>query len=154
ANPDGTINLAIPHSQVTDQNYYLARFDQTLSSSDNFFFRYNRDAAKKDNPSFDTTALTESANHFTTIEETHIFSPSLLVRSHLSYIRTTSGTKDKTLYELGRASYKLPIYSFSGRDIPGILSPGTLQGWGGNQTNPKALVQNSFQYKEDFSYNK
>src|ERR1051325_10306657 len=61
ANPDGTVNLAIAHSQVTNQNYYLARFDQTLSSNDNFFFRYKRDAEQEEHPSFEPPALTESA---------------------------------------------------------------------------------------------
>src|SRR5581483_7645484 len=39
-------------------------------------------------------------------------------------------------------------------DVPGILAITGLTGWGGSTTNPKADVQNNFQFKEDFIFSK
>jgi hypothetical protein len=97
--------------------------------------------------------LHETAQRYATLEETHIYSPALLGKTHFSFVRSFLTLQFKTLYELGLADYKLPVYSFVGEDfLPGQLSPGTISPWGFGGVGPKVQGTNSFQFKEDLSY--
>jgi len=156
ANPNGTINLALPNTQTTHQNYWLARVDKTLRDRDNFFFRYNNDVATQITPLYDVASFNTTADRYATLEETHIFSPSLLALTDFSFIRTAIGIKNLTKFQLGTAAYKLPLYSFRYNDNPGRLSVGALQAWGMGSSEatgiPKRNTQNSFQFKEGLHY--
>ena len=58
-------------------------------------FQDNTDKADRGStPGFNTTGHTTNTNRFTTMEETHIFSPTLLGKTHFSYNRTRIGNID------------------------------------------------------------
>src|SRR2546428_5414639 len=66
--------------QTAEENYYLGRFDYTLSTNDSMFVRYVSDTGTL----VSTTAIPlwptydRSANQYSTIQERHIFSPTLM----------------------------------------------------------------------------
>ena len=96
---NGVGTLTEVATQPTHENYLLARFDYTLSARDSFFVRYLRDYADQSTPSaiplwpvFDNTK-----NQFATIQERHIFSPSILNQFGFAFSRpVTTETQPET----------------------------------------------------------
>jgi len=76
----------------TSENYLLIRGDYNLSEKDSFFARYIRDYALYVTP-FNGSTLPlfseadNTANHFATLEERHIFSPTLVNLARVSFSR-------------------------------------------------------------------
>jgi hypothetical protein len=146
---DGTGLFVKQNNRTTDQNFYTGRLDYQMGDSDSVFGRLTTDRAKRVDPGFDTGEISKTTNYYATIEETHLFSPTFLAKTHFSFVRTNLQLFDQRLDELGLADYGLPVFDFVGSDVPGQLSIGGLQGWGGGDTNPKSHIQNTFQFKED-----
>src|SRR5216117_1294119 len=78
---DGGIGTLITvGGQTAEENYYFGRFDYTLSDNDSLFARYVNDTGTL----VSTTAIPlwptsdRSSNHYSTVQERHIFSPSLM----------------------------------------------------------------------------
>jgi hypothetical protein len=147
---DGTAQHFAAFTRTTDQNFWITRIDHRLSDSDSIFGRVNMDTANRIIPAssgFNTTQLQESHNRFVTLEETHIYSPRLIGKTHFSFNRTHPSDKDIVL-----EGFTMPEpASFGGtNDVLGGLSVTGLSSWGGNRTNPTDSVQNMFQYKGEF----
>jgi hypothetical protein len=76
-----------------EQHYHLGRFDYNFSEKDSFFFRYVEDRGEVYDPfngsniplwpAFDT-----SRNRYATIEERHVYSPTVVSLTRFSYVRT------------------------------------------------------------------
>jgi hypothetical protein len=148
---NGAAQFSKHTTQVTDQNYYMGRVDHRISDSDSMFGRFTHDKATRNSPgrsdSFNTLEFLSSPNYFATVEETHIFSPALLARTHFSFNRT-----NLTIFDLELPGFQYPVFSFDGTDVPGRFSVTNLSAWGGSSTNPKVAVLNDFQFKEDMFY--
>lgn len=138
-------------TQTTNQNYWTGRLDHRISDSDSLFVRVTVDGAEQEDPGFVTFAQSKTANRFSTLEETHIFSPSLLARTHFSYNRTHIRE-----FDIVNEGFQYPndFWSFDRTDVPGHLSVSNLTGWGGSSTNPKRHIQNVFQTKEDLFWSR
>jgi hypothetical protein len=144
---NGTAQFSKHINQITDQNYYTGRVDHRISDSDSMFGRFTHDKATRNTPAFNTLEFLASPNYFATVEETHIFSPALLGRTHFSFNRT-----NLTIADLELEGFNYPLFNFDGSDVPGRISVSNLTGWGGDATNPKKAILNDFQFKEDVFY--
>src|SRR5438128_2847486 len=116
--------------QTAQENYYFGRFDYTLSSNDSMFVRYVSDTGTL----VSTTAIPlwptydRSANQYSTIQERHIFSPTLMNSFGFSFTRPhTSQTQPNQYAPLQRA--------FPGRQDVTITVNG-LSPLGANFVNP------------------
>ncbi len=150
--PDGTAQHFEGFSQNTDENFWLARIDHRFSDSDSLFGRFNMDSADRINPAasgFNTSDQNQSRNRFSTLEETHIYSPRLIGKTHFSFNRTHISDKD-----VGISGFTFPPpASFGGvSDVLGGITVSGLSNWGGSRTNPTDSRQNLFQYKEEFYF--
>ncbi|MSO21521.1 MAG: TonB-dependent receptor [Acidobacteria bacterium] len=148
---DGTGQISYAQGERTNQNYETVRLDHRFSDSDSFFGRFTIDGADQLTPGFSTDENSTTANRFNTIEETHIFSATLLSRTHFSFNRTNIQGFD-TLQD--GFQYPNGFDSFDGSGILGKITVTGLAGWGGSSTNPKKQIQNVFQFKEDINWNK
>lgn len=149
---NGTGRFSDGRNINTDQDFFTARVDHRISDSSSIFVRYNSDDAEVGNTTVDpnVTTTTSTGARFVTLEETHIFSPSLISRTHFSYNRTNLTAQDKEL-----EGFTYPVgFNFSGAEgVSGVLDFQTgVTDWGGSTTNPKFYVQNNFQFKQDLFY--
>ncbi len=132
----------------TTQDFVTGRVDHRFSDADSLFVRFNHDRSDREDFRMTTSQLSNSKNYFTTIEETHIFSPAMLGRTHLSVNRTDFGAADDKI-----AGFNYPKFSFSDvEDVPGNIGiTGGFTTWGGSNTNPRYNKQTTWQMKEDLS---
>ena len=150
---DGTAFFSAAYTRPTNQNYWTTKIDHRFSDSDSVFGRFTFDSAERVTPTengFNTAGKGNPASRYATVEETHIFSPALLNRTHLSFNRTAL-----LYFDVPIQGFTFPgKFSFSDQaDVPGGISVASLTAWGGSSTNPKAHIQNNYQFKEDFFYN-
>jgi hypothetical protein len=144
---NATGQFSKPINQTTDQNYYTARIDHHISASDSVFGRYTRDKATRSTPGLTTLVSQETPNRFATLEETHIFSPALLARTHFSFNRTNLSE-----FALELPGFNYPLFNFDGSDVPGGLGVTNLSTWGSTGAIPTIHVLNDFQLKQDVFY--
>lgn len=91
ASPTGAGNLTEVLTNITHEDYVLARADYNISDKDVVFVRYVRDTASyySPQPVAPFVELDQTDNNFGTIEEHHIFSPTLVNSAHVSFTRPT-----------------------------------------------------------------
>jgi len=145
---DGTANYSAAYTRPTSQDFGTARIDHRFSDADSLFGRFTTDNAEHLIPlssGLNTGVQARTASRFFTVEETHIFSPALLSRTHFSFNRTNLNE-----FDVGLEGFIFPKFSFSDRtEVPGDLTVSGLTHWGGSNTLPKVHIQNMFQFKED-----
>ncbi len=134
ASPTGSGNLTEVITNVTHEDYLLARADYNLSDKDNIFARYVLDLAsyRSPQPLAPFVELDKTNNNFATIEERHIVSPTLVNLAHVSFTRPTEiQTQD---------SPQVPILDFAAGQPNGhvSLTGGPSLGLGG----PMGLAPN------------
>jgi hypothetical protein len=145
---DGTAEFGEGPLQVTDQNFWTARVDHRISDSDSIFVRFQKDDADRSSPDMNVFTVNSTGSRFTTIEHTHIYSPSLLGQTHLSFNRTQFGSVNTP-----RAGYDFPRERFTPTDVViGGISVDELSAWGGGNLVPRNNNQNLWQFKEAFSW--
>jgi hypothetical protein len=159
---NGTGNFTRAESKITNQNFITARGDVRLSDADSFFGRYTQDIADVTDPHFETAEISSTHNRYITLEETHVYSPNLLGRTHFSFVRTPMGLHDVSLKSLGLADYELlacasctgSTNSFTGNDVPGAvtITGNPIASTGGDSTNPKVHNLNTYQFQEGITY--
>ena len=147
---DGTAKFVEGVTQVTNQDYWTARVDHQHSDSDSLFVRFTKDDADQATPDMNRLGTRFTANRLTTVEHTHIYSPSFLGKTHLSFNRTNfSDIQDP------RADRVFPLETFSENTAAlGGISVTSLSGWGGTSLSPRTNVQNTWQFKEEAYYSR
>ena len=82
-------NFVFAPTQVIHENYETVRLDHRFSSNDSLFATYNYDDTPLDTQDGfgDTAILSETARHIAALEETHVFSPSLVNSARLGFNR-------------------------------------------------------------------
>ena len=161
----GTANITEIGQKPGSENYVVARYDWTLSTSDSIFARYLIDGANLVSP-FDGgfgpvggnvgwPSIDNSRNQFSTIEEKHIWSNSLISSTRFAFSRTFLNTFSRSA---------TPIMQFSGGNIlssegyppmDGSLSIGSgVSALGAGQVNPIRVAQNRFNVGEDVFWTK
>src|SRR5579883_2663992 len=136
-------------STVGNENYLLARMDYTLSSKDSLFVRYVRDAADIVYPFLGSPLpprwpeVGNTGNHFATIEERHLISPTLVNLLRFSFTRT----RETDVQEHPDQTPALDFFPSRGQNggvnITGLSSMGT------SIYAPLLEVQNKFPIADD-----
>jgi Carboxypeptidase regulatory-like domain/TonB dependent receptor len=94
ASPTGSGNATFVGNNISHEDYMLVRGDYNISSKDSVFVRYVRDYATFTTPLNGSPIplfqeKDNTANNFATIEERHIFSPTLVNLARISFSRPT-----------------------------------------------------------------
>jgi hypothetical protein len=99
----GIGQVGVVDTQLGDENYYIGRIDYTISSKDSLFGRYVYDQALFHDP-FSGSAVNlwpethHTGNHYATVEERHIFTPTIVNLARAGFVRTKEGSDlDKNL---------------------------------------------------------
>jgi Carboxypeptidase regulatory-like domain/TonB dependent receptor len=97
----------------TNEYYGQMRFDQVISPKDSFFARFTSDNETKPFPvSYPSVDINwDTVNNFSTISESHVFSPTVVNQAHASYSHTDIRFTDST-------DEKGPGLSFGNPNVP------------------------------------
>jgi hypothetical protein len=136
--------------QIGNENYFLGRVDYTLSAKDSLLARYVSDRAYFNDPfSGGPVPLWPETHHtgnqYATVEEHHIFSPSLLNLARVSFVRTREGSD---------LDSNQPGLSFFPGAKNGTLAITGLSPLGSSIFLPFYFVQNKFDEGDDLYWTK
>ncbi len=133
-------------TQVGNEDYFLGRVDYTMSDKDSVFVRYVRDGAQFTDP-FSGSAIPlwpethNTGNHYATIEERHILSPTIVNLVRAGFVRTK---------EASDLNNNLPGLSFyPGRKNGTLTIAGGIAPLGSSIFLPFLFVQNKFSGADD-----
>jgi hypothetical protein len=136
-------------NQIAHEDYVIFRVDYALSANDSLFFRYVSDTANAIFPTAIPLWPVNDHNHnqFATIQERHIFSPTLL--NHFSF---AFSRPDETESEPFTAPNNI-LEPYPGRQDIAIAVTG-LTGLGANITNPFRFLENKFTVEDGLLWTK
>ncbi len=146
---NGLGNASTVANQIIHEDYVLFRIDYTLSDKDSVFARYVSDVAQATFPTAIPLWPVNDHNHnqFATIQERHVFSPTLLNQFSFSFSRPL---------ETESEPYNAPggiLQAFPGRqDV--TISVNGLASLGANFTNPFRFLENKFTEEENLLWTK
>jgi len=142
---------SVVSNQIATENFATTRFDQNFSSKDSLSAVYRFDSSLVSLPDVLNDVLTgqQAAEQSVSIEETHIFGPTLLNSVRFGYNRSN----DRGGYgisPINPAAANLSLGAIPGEDAPQTFVTGltTLQG-GANDQNNTRFRWNSFQAYDD-----
>ena len=156
-NGDGTEDFNSSGDQITHQDFYQVRVDHTFSDSNSFFGRYTIDDSSKIVPqSIPTWIQSDTVRaQYVTLEDKHIFSPTLLNVARVGFNRTRVAFTQDPLDDRVCCSdpslwfIQNPNVEGLGRmQISGVSDPG------GAFNRPKIRLNNTFQYSDTINYNR
>ena len=145
ASTNGVGSFTTLGGQTARENYYIGRWDWNISSKDTLSLRYINDFGTLVSvgavPLWPT--LDGSANHYTTLNERHIFSPKLVNSFTFSFTRPNTTEQQPNTFA--------PLQVFPGRqDV--TMSVTGLTAIGANFVNPFQFLQNKFTPSDDLIY--
>jgi hypothetical protein len=146
---NGLGNATTVANQVIHEDYLLVRGDYTISEKDSMFVRYVSDVAQANIPTLIPLWPVNDHNHnqFATIQERHVFTPTLLNQFSFSFSRP---------FETETEPFNAPggvLQAFPGRQDVTISVSG-LTALGANFTNPFRFLENKFTEEEDLLWTK
>jgi len=133
--------------QTASENYFLGRFDYNIGTKDTLFGRYISDRGSLVSVGAVPLWPTDdgSKNHYFTIQERHVFSPTLINSFSASFTRPNTTEQQPNTFA--------PLQVFPGRqDV--TLSVTGLSPLGANFVNPFRFLQNKFTFSDDVIWNK
>ena len=135
--------------QTAHENYALARIDYNISEKDALFVRYFFDQGLLNNPSAIPLwpANDNSTNHFSTIQERHVFNPNLVNLFSTSFSRPKTGETQPS------TTPPLQILPGLGRPDTTIAVAG-LTSIGSNDLTPYEFTQNKYTQSDDILWTK
>jgi len=136
-------------NQIAHEDYVIARVDYSISAKDSVFVRYVSDTANAIFPTAIPLWPVNDHNHnqFSTVQESHIFSPTLLNHFSFSFTRPL---------ETEAEPYTAPnniLEPYPGRQDIAISISG-LTGLGANITNPFRFLENKFTLEDGVLWTK
>jgi hypothetical protein len=136
-------------NQIVHEDYVIARVDYSISSKDSVFVRYVSDVANAIFPTPIPLWPVNDHNHnqFSTIQERHIFSPTLLNSFSFSFSRPRE-TETEPYTAPGNILEPFPTR----QDVN--ISVSGLTGLGANITNPFRFLENKFTAEDDLLWTK
>jgi len=151
----GTGQATVVASQTAHENYVLGRSDYNISDKDAFFARYFDDLQDAVYPFSGSNLalqpeLETGGNQFFSMEERHIFSPTVVNVVRGSFSRTNAASA------AGLTHTALQMYPGSNRpDASLTLGSGvTGIGTGGASPEPESQIQNRFSEGDDIAWTK
>jgi len=149
--PSGDVgNYRVATNQIGNENFYTGKIDHHFSSRDSVAgtFLYDTTALTQPDALNNLHFVNQDARTFYSIEETHIFSPSILntVRFGFSRNHAISNTSDPINPLAGDTS----LGSVPGRPAPFLIVPTWSNFYGGVGGFPNFVIGwNSFQFYDD-----
>jgi hypothetical protein len=145
----GIGQVTMSGNQIGHENYVLGRFDYTFSDKDSLFARFISDKADRLEP-FNAVATAipywpeadNTHNQFATVEERHIFSPTIINLARAVF------TRPNTNAGLTTTTSALQFFPGTGRP-DGNLSVTGLSGVGGDTHLPFTLPQTKYALADD-----
>jgi hypothetical protein len=150
-NPSGDVgNYRVATNQIGNENFYTGKVDHHFSSRDSLAgtFLYDTTGLSQPDALNNLHFVNQDARTFSSIEETHIFSPSLLntVRFGFSRNHAISNTSDP----LNPLASDTSLGSVPGRPAPFLIVPTWSNFYGGVGGFPNFVIGwNSFQLYDD-----
>ena len=146
--PSGLGTATTVGNQVIHEDYLLARADWTISTKDSLFGRYVSDIAQANSPTSINYWPVSDHNHnqFATIQERHIFSPTLLNQFSVSFTRPLE--TERALYRTRQYPAGFPDAARRDHRRYGLTSLGA------NFTNPFRFLENKFTEEDDLLWTK
>jgi hypothetical protein len=142
--------ISSPSQQYTE-NYVTARADHKISEKDSidFVFFYDKSPQITPDAYIESTTETFSERVMGGIEETHVFSPTLVNTVRIGYNRTV-GLVGQPVAAILPIANDLTLGAVANRPAPilGVSGLGTAQGSLGSQTR-NSHFENSFQFYDD-----
>ncbi len=147
----GHYNIAI--TEATRENFVTNRIDRKFSEKDSVSGSWFYDNAVDEKPDTLNTLLSgnTSTRIMVALEETHVFSPSLVNSLRGGYSRVNANTVIG-LQVIDPLAADTSLGTFSGRPSPGLTVSGLTPfngGVGGGRVSPAAFFWNSFQVYDD-----
>jgi hypothetical protein len=162
--PGGIIGQTATYgNQTVHEDYVLTRFDYSFSQKDSIFGRYFSDKASEIEPFAGAapavgggplpfwTGLDHSHSQYATLEERHIFSPTIVNVAHLSYSRPTRDSVEPNPATAPDGSHPLQFFPVTGLPdgFVNLLSAG-LSGLGpATGTGHFVFAENRFTEADD-----
>ena len=144
---DGTALFAFTDNQPTREDFFQVRADHNIGSNDSFFLRYTQSYSAKDRllsfPGSNTEIL-RARNHYATMEESKILSPTVLNVFRAGFNRNTP-SNDIVSPDVPAALSFVPNEPFGGITVTGV------DPFGSGSTSAKHETQNSFQLLDTVS---
>ncbi|MBI2818574.1 MAG: TonB-dependent receptor [Acidobacteria bacterium] len=145
ATATGLPRYTFPFTQPTREDYGQVRVDHNFSQDDTLFGRFTIQDSEQtktlSNPNFVTNGLYLGA--YSTLSESHIFSPTVLNTARYSYSRTNIVFRSPSKF-IGPQFSMVP-----GLEI-GSVTPGSgVGGFGPDGPSPIDIVQNIFTWSDD-----
>jgi len=136
-------------NQIVHEDYVIGRVDYSMSSKDSVFVRYVSDVANATFPTPIPLWPVNDHNHnqFSTFEERHIFSPTLLNSFSFAFSRPLE-TESEPYIAPGNILEPFPTR----QDVN--ISVSGLTGLGANITNPFRFLENKFTAEDDLLWTK
>ncbi len=151
----GTGQFSFNNPQPLNEDYFVVKIDHQLSDSDSFFARYTFDDSTR-------TSLTEQylygvasaqRNQYLTLEEKHIFSPSLLNEFRVAYNRSNGQDTDMVNIQVPQSLWFLPEERYKNANLVGTMGLISIRGgisqFGTSTRRPQFHTQNLFQYMDN-----
>jgi hypothetical protein len=153
-NGDGTGDWTQVFSRQENEAYYMFKIDQNLGDSDSIFGRYTYQNATALTPSdkLDMVDFSDATrNQYVTIEEKHIFSPSLLNVARFGFNRSLLNSVDG-INNPAVDDSSLAFIKSGGFEHMGIINFDDLSSIGRSFNRPRFRVLNLFEYSDTVSY--
>jgi len=142
---NGNGEFISPAPEPANEDYFMVKVDHQLSDTDSFFVRYTFDWSKrqqaKEQYAYDRDSITR--NQYVTLEEKHIFSPTVLNEVRFAFNRTR--VHDIEILS-GAVDIDPSLYLLPDRGFLGLIDVNSGQDQFGNSTRePQFHTQNLFQ---------
>jgi hypothetical protein len=140
--------------QIVKENYYTSRVDHKFNDKDSLFGTYNYDKNPFTQPdSFDNVSiLDQTIRHIAALEESHIFSPTLVNSARLGFNRNAV-INYRSTSALNPASADPSLGAFPGGDNPSTRISGGFAALSAGLNAGYSLHNwNSFQFYDDAFY--
>ena len=150
-NGDGSGQLILANPQPLDEDYFVVKFDHQFSDSDSFFARYTfDDSILEADSQYIYNGLSTTRNQYLTLEEKHIFSPTLLNEIRVAFNRSRSDDSD--VLDPTVPVVDPSLFFHEGRNgLVGTINAdrAVLSGFGAQSRRPQFHTQNLFQYMDN-----
>ena len=141
-------------AQIINENYFTSRVDHRFSEKDSLFGTYMYDHSEFSQPdNFDAVLLGHRVNrHFVAVEETHMFSPTVVNSARLGYNRASADI-DQGIKAINPLGADTSLGAAPGLNAPQVSIGGLSPGFNGGLNTPTSAHYhwNSFQGYDDAS---
>ncbi|MBI4749750.1 MAG: TonB-dependent receptor [Acidobacteria bacterium] len=138
----GTAEFIGTTNRFSDANFLTSRFDINLSDRDSLFGTYTIEDSQqllpRNFPEFPN--LSDNRKHYLTLEEKHVFSPTILNEARFGFVRTSPS---ELVPETDRTLQLIAGQGLGEINVSGLTDIGT------DRTNPKIFRLNHFQFTDN-----